>query len=65
MIAPHSSRRGAVATYVLVALVALLIGAVAMQSYTAPAESPEPVVNAATTHGEWVSIKRGRDSIRA
>jgi len=65
VIAPHSSRPGAVATYVLVALVALLIGAVAMQSYTAPAESPEPVVNTTTTHGEWVSIKRGRDSIRA
>ena len=61
----YSSRRGAVATYVLIGLVALLIGAVAMQSYTAPAESPEPEVNTVTTHGEWVYIKRGRDSIRA
>ncbi len=65
MIAPHSARRGALATYVLVALVALLIGAVAMQSYTAPAESPEPAIRTATTHGEWVYIKRGRDSVRA
>jgi carboxymethylenebutenolidase len=59
------SRRGAVATYVLVALVTLLIGAAAMQSYTAPPESPRPALDSITTHGEWVSIKRGRDSIRA
>jgi len=66
VIAPHRSRRGAVATYVLVALVALLIGAVAMQSYgPGDGESPEIFTDRVTTHGEWVSIKRGRDSIRA
>ncbi len=59
------SRRGAVATYVLIGLLALLIGAVAMQNYTAPAESAEPARDRITTHGEWVSIKRGRDSVRA
>ncbi len=63
--APHSSRGGAVATYVLVALVALLIGAAAMQSFTGPGESLEVPRDRITTHGEWVSIKRGRDSVRA
>lgn len=65
MSAPHSPRLGAVATYVLVALVTLLIGAAAMQSFTGPGESLEVPRNQVTTHGEWVSIKRGRDSIRA
>jgi carboxymethylenebutenolidase len=59
---------GAVATYVLVSLIALLIGAAAMWTY----EGDKPVSgvpavgkDSVTTHGEWVSIKRGRDSIRA
>jgi carboxymethylenebutenolidase len=59
---------GAVATYVLVSLIALLIGATAVWTYkgdqgqeVAPAISTDSV----TTHGEWVSIKRGRDSVRA
>jgi carboxymethylenebutenolidase len=63
--APHSSRRGAVATYVLVGLVALLIGAAAMQSFTGPGKSLEVPMDRVTTHGEWIYIKRGQDSIRA
>jgi carboxymethylenebutenolidase len=61
-------RAGAVATYVLVSLIALLIGAAAMWTY----EGDKPVSgvpavgkDSVTTHGEWVSIKRGRDSVRA
>jgi carboxymethylenebutenolidase len=63
--APHSSRRGAVATYVLVGLVALLIGAAAMQSFTGPGKALEVPMDRVTTHGEWIYIKRGQDSIRA
>ncbi|MGZ8391581.1 MAG: dienelactone hydrolase family protein [Gemmatimonadales bacterium] len=65
MSAPHGSRRGAVATYVLAGLVALLIGAAAVQSFTGPEESPEVPRDRVTTHGEWIYIKRGQDSIRA
>ncbi|MEA2722678.1 MAG: carboxymethylenebutenolidase [Gemmatimonadales bacterium] len=65
MSAPRHSRRGAVATYVLVGLVALLIGAAAMQSFTGPGESLEVPRDRVTTHGEWIYIKRGQDSIRA
>jgi carboxymethylenebutenolidase len=59
------SRRGAVATYVLVGLVALLIGAAAMGNYTRKSASPPAALESVTTHGEWVYIKRGRDSVRA
>jgi len=72
---PSRSRLGAAATYVLVALVALLIGAAAMWTYdggesqasaTAGGDSASFArADTVTTHGEWVSIKRGRDSIRA
>lgn len=58
------SRRGAVATYVLVGLVALLIGAAAMRTYTKPG-SPQALSAPVTTHGEWVKIKRGNQTIRA
>jgi carboxymethylenebutenolidase len=67
MSTPHS-RLGAVATYVLVGLVALLIGAAAMWTYrddTGNVAPVRPALDSVTTHGEWVSIKRGRDSIRA
>ena len=64
MSAPHGSRRGAVATYVLAGLVALLIVAAAVQSFTGPGESLEVPRDRVTTHGEWIYIKRGRDSIR-
>jgi len=60
-----NSRSGAVATYILVGLVALLIGAAAMRTYSGPSEAPQAALDRVTTHGEWVYIKRGRDSIRA
>ena len=62
----NSSVRGA-ATYAIVALVAALLGAVAMWMHAekrvkaARVQSADPV----TTHGEWVKIKRGKDTIRA
>lgn len=62
------SRRGAVAAYVLTGLVALLIGATAMWTYTggsAKAAPPGIGKDLVTTHGEWIHIKRGRDSVRA
>ena len=65
MSTPTVTRRGAVATYVLVALVTLLIGAAAMQSFTGPGESLQIPRDRVTTHGEWVFIQRGPDSIRA
>jgi carboxymethylenebutenolidase len=64
----HGSRRGALATYVLVGLVALLVGGTAMLVYTGStgkALQPRAVSDSVTTHGEWVYLKRGRDSIRA
>jgi carboxymethylenebutenolidase len=61
----HGSRRGAVATYVLVGLVALLIGAAAMRTYSGKAAAPQAAIDPVTTHGEWVYVKRGRDSVRA
>ena len=54
-------RRGTV-SYVLIGLIAAMLGAAgtyALQRYEA--HHLDPV----TTHGEWVSIKRGADSIRA
>ncbi len=73
---PPTSRLGAAATYVLVVLMAVLVGAAAMWTYkggerrVAPAAAGSDSAGAGqtdsvTTHGEWVSIKRGRDSIRA
>jgi carboxymethylenebutenolidase len=64
----HGSRAGAVATYVLVGLVALLIGAGAMRTYRG--EGGQPAArkvgsDTVTTHGEWVKIKRGKETIRA
>jgi carboxymethylenebutenolidase len=67
MSAPHS-RLGAAATYVLVGLVALLIGAAAMWTYkddTGNVTLAGSGTDSVTTHGEWVYIRRGRDSIRA
>jgi carboxymethylenebutenolidase len=64
----HDWRVGAIATYVLVGLVALLIGAAATWNYSGGrgrAGSPETVRDSVTTHGEWIYIKRGRDSVRA
>jgi len=64
----HGSRAGAVATYVLVGLVALLIGSAAMWTYKGgpdKAVPPKAGSDSVTTHGEWVYIRRGRDSVRA
>jgi len=64
----HGSRLGAVATYVLVGLVALLIGSAAMWTYKGEPDKAVPSKagsDSVTTHGEWVYIKRGRDSVRA
>ena len=64
----HGSRAGAVATYVLVGLVALLIGSAAMWTYKGEPDKAVPSKagsDSVTTHGEWVYIKRGRDSVRA
>ncbi|MEP7227677.1 MAG: dienelactone hydrolase family protein [Gemmatimonadales bacterium] len=64
----HGSRAGAVATYVLVGLIALLIGATAMWTYSGGPGKAAPrkaISDSVTTHGEWVYIKRGRDSVRA
>lgn len=60
-------RAGAVATYVLLGLVALLIGAAAMWTYKDAPVKPAAAAasDSVTTHGEWVWIKRGRDSVRA
>jgi carboxymethylenebutenolidase len=62
----NTSVRGA-ATYAVVALLAALLGAAAMWMHAekrvkaARSQSTDPV----TTHGEWVKIKRGKDTIRA
>jgi carboxymethylenebutenolidase len=61
-------RVGAIAAYALIGLVALLVGAAAMWTYKGPSEqavSAKFPVDSVTTHGEWVYIKSGRDSIRA
>jgi carboxymethylenebutenolidase len=61
-------RRGAIAAYALIGLVALLVGAAAMWTYKGPAVQPVPAkfpADSVTTHGEWVYIKSGRDSVRA
>jgi len=64
----HGSRLGAVATYVLVGLVALLIGSAAMWTYKGEPDKAVPSKagsDSVTTHGEWVKIKRGNETIRA
>jgi carboxymethylenebutenolidase len=62
----HLNTRGAV-SYALIALIAALAGAAGMwlhatKGRTAPALTGN---NAVTTHGEWVKIKRGNETIRA
>jgi carboxymethylenebutenolidase len=68
----HLSTRG-VASYVLVALIAGLAGAAAMWlqlgkarvAGTSPAAPLRPGPDSVTTHGEWVKIKKGNETIRA
>ena len=62
-----SSRRGA-ASYVLIALMAVLAaGAILWQRSTPANASSRSVARGATvtTHGEWVKIKKGNETIRA
>lgn len=61
------STRGAV-SYALVALIAALGGAAGMWLHAAKGHaSPAPAAphDSVTTHGEWVKIKRGNETIRA
>lgn len=71
------STRGAVSIALLV-VVALVLGAAGMWIYKSGRDDRTPALSAGgsdttrrsgqasvTTHGEWVSIKRGKDSIRA
>jgi carboxymethylenebutenolidase len=61
-----SSARGA-ATYAVVALLAAVLGAAAMWMHAekrVKAARTQPT-DQVTTHGEWVKIKRGKDTIRA
>jgi carboxymethylenebutenolidase len=56
-----STRRSGAATHLLVGLAAIGAGAGAACTTRAGSAAPDAV----TTHGEWVSIRRGTDSIRA
>jgi carboxymethylenebutenolidase len=65
----HSSRRGAV-SYVLLAALALLIAGAAIwkrstSSAGPSADSAQQKTALVTTHGEWVKIKKGNETIRA
>src|SRR5688500_10470946 len=71
----HSSGRSGAVSVAVVVVLALIVGAGAMWIYKGRGK-PEADLTAAalqsvrdpsrvTTHGEWVSIKRGSDSIRA
>jgi carboxymethylenebutenolidase len=68
----HLSTRGAV-TYALVALLAALAGAAVMwlqtgrvnSTHAVPAEQALRAPHSVTTHGEWVKIKKGNETIRA
>jgi carboxymethylenebutenolidase len=63
----HSSNRRGAVSYVMVAVLALVLGAAGMWIYKAGRQPPADRATPAqvTTHGEWVRIKRGTDSIRA
>jgi carboxymethylenebutenolidase len=57
------STRGA-ASYVLVALIAALAGAAGMWLHAMKGRATPPL-DSVTTHGEWVKIKKGNETIRA
>jgi carboxymethylenebutenolidase len=59
----HFDTRGA-ALYAVIAFLAALVGAAAMW-LTAGGRSPSARLDPITTHGEWVSIKKGKETIRA
>ena len=54
-------KRNGIASYILIALTAVVLGAAGTWAF----QQTKPVLDAVTTHGEWVYIKRGTDSIRA
>jgi carboxymethylenebutenolidase len=62
----HFSTRGAV-SYVLVALIAALAGAAGMwlKATRDSTRSQPQAQDSVTTHGEWVKIKKGTETIRA
>ena len=53
------------ASYVLVAVVATALGALGATAWRRAAVNPTRTLDAVTTHGEWVYIKNGTDSIHA
>jgi carboxymethylenebutenolidase len=53
------------ASYVLVAVLAMALGALGATAWRRAAVNPTRALDAVTTHGEWVYIKNGTDSIRA
>ena len=62
-----SSRHGA-ASYVLIALMAVLAAGAILWQRSTPANASSPradALAAVTTHGEWVKIKKGNETIRA
>ena len=59
----HLGIRGA-ASYALVAVIAAIIGAAGMWLQGSRGR-PSPALDPVTTHGEWVKIKQGTDTIRA
>jgi carboxymethylenebutenolidase len=67
----HGLHRGGAVSVALLVALAIIVGAGVVWLYKsgrtpAPAATPASSAQApVTTHGEWVSIKRGRDSIRA
>jgi carboxymethylenebutenolidase len=62
----YLSTRGAV-SYALVAMIAALAGAAGMWLHAAKGrgQAALPARDSVTTHGEWVKIKRGSETIRA
>ena len=54
-------KRNGLASYILIAATAVLVGAAGTFFF----QKAKPALDPVTTHGEWVYIKRGTDSIRA
>jgi carboxymethylenebutenolidase len=60
----HLSIRGA-ASYLLVAVVAMALGALGATAVRRASADSTRTPGPVTTHGEWVHIKNGKDSVRA
>ena len=54
-------KRNGLASYILIAAMAILLGAAGTYFF----QSSKPALDPVTTHGEWVYIRQGADSIRA